>query len=441
MSNPTPSTNDTLKKSFGLYDVVCIIVGIIIGSAIYQTPSNIAGMLGSAGMILLVWLLGGVLSFIGALCYAELASTHPKEGGDYFFLHHAFGDWAGFLYAWGRMWVIHTGNIASMAFIAGNYATKLYAFPNSTTVYALSAVAILTAINSLGVREGKWTQNLLTTTKVLGLGGVILAALFVPSLEAAPAAQPVVFQMGSFLLALIFVQFSFGGWSDCAFVAAEIKNPEKNVFRSLMTGIVLVTLIYCLINAALLLSLGVDGMAKSQGVMADLMDRAVGPIGGRLISALVVISALGSVNGMILVGARIYHAFGSDHKMFGFLGRWNKRTGTPLAAFAIQGIISVILVLTGSFESLIIYTAAAHWLFLMGTGLALIVFRRWEPNIPRPYSVPLYPLVPIAYIASCGLLFQSSLTYANSITPYGGLIGFGIVLVGLPVYWFSKRIE
>ncbi|HOL96746.1 MAG TPA: amino acid permease [bacterium] len=441
MIETTKSAAIHLPKSFGVFDLVSIFVGIIIGSAIYQTPSTIAGILGSPVWIMVVWMLGGLLSFLGALVYAELASTYPREGGDYFFLHHAYGPWAGFLYAWGRMVVIHTGNIASMAYIAGNYGTGLAAFPHSQTVYALAAVILLTGINCLGIRQGKWTQNLLTSTKVIGLVGVIAVALFVraaPAEAIEPVASEGGITFGGLFMALIFVQFTFGGWSDCAFVASEVKNPERNILRSLLLGMALVTAIYLLVNVALMLALGVSGMAASHSVMADVLNLGFGRTGAGLLSALVILSALGSVNGMILTGARIFHAFGTDHTLFRFLGHWDQKKGAPLVAFLVQGIISAVMVLLGSFESLIIYTTAAHWIFLSGVGASLFVFRYREPGVTRPYRVHLYPFIPILYIASCLMLVYSSLTYANTVAPYGALIGFLLVLSGLPFYWLSN---
>ena len=439
MPDPSSSQAGQASRTLGLYDVVCIIVGIIIGSAIYQTPRSIAGMLSSEWAILSVWFLGGFLSFLGALCYAELASAYPKEGGDYFFLTHAYGSWAGFLYAWGRLWVIHTGNIALMAYIAANYATELLPFPNSQKIYALLAVLIFTFINCLGVRGGKWTQNLLTTTKVLGLFGVVAVGVLMksPSPQPAPVGN---ITLGAFFMALIFVQFTYGGWSDGAFVASEVKKPQKNILRSLMVGIVLVTVVYLSINLVILRVLGTGGAAGAKAVVAEMVARVVGPVGAKLVSLLVVISALGSVNGMIFTGARIFHAFGTDHTLFRFMGGRHRQMGSPLTALLGQGIISGILVIYGGFESLIIYTTAAHWLFLMMVGVALFVFRRREPQIERPYRVHLYPLTPILYIASCGMFLYSSLMYANSVAPYGALIGFLIVLSGLPFYWLSRRM-
>lgn len=432
-----------LLRSLRLFDVVSIIVGIIIGSAIFQIPGSIAGLLGSGTWILLIWLLGGLFAFIGALCYAELASAYPREGGDYFFLHHAYGSWASFLYAWGRIWVIHSGNIAMMAWLAGTYGAKLLPFPHAATVYAVAAVIVLTALNCIGLKEGKWTQNILATTQIIGLSAMVLAAFFlVPSnqLSLTPNFH-FDFTFGQFFLAFIFVQITFGGWSDAAFVAAEVYQPEKNIFRSLMTGLAIVTVIYVLINAALLFALGANGMASNPDTMATVMSQGLGPFGTQFMALVIVVCALGSVNGMILVGGRIYHPFGRDHALFHFLGQWNPKSSVPLAAFLMQGVVACILLTWGTFEQLVIFTSSAHWLFMAMVGVTLFIFRIREPLTDRPFRVPLYPILPILYIGTCVVLLYSSFNYASSITPYGAWIGFALVLTGLPVYWISNKME
>lgn len=434
------TSHSSPPRTLNLYDVVCIIVGIIIGSAIYQTPTDIAELMVSGWWIMTVWILGGMLAFLGALCYAELASAYPKEGGDYFFLHHTYGSWAGFLYAWGRLWVIHSGNIAMMAYIAGTYAAEVFPFPNATTVFSICAVLVFTWINCIGLQPGKWTQNLLATMQVLGLATVIFTAFLFssPPVEIATTNELPAVGLGAFFLASIFVQLSFGGWSDCAFVAAEVKNPKQNIFRALMWGLGIVTAIYCLINAALLYALGADGMAASSGIMSDMMQSVFGDAGGMFISIIVVICALGSVNGMILVGGRIYHAFGQDHTLFKVLSGWNEKSSTPTNAILLQAFVSCVLLLIGTFGELVIFTSAAHWLFMAMVGVSLIVLRIKEPGVERPYRVPLYPVIPVLYISVCCLLLYSSFNYGNSITTYGAWIGFGIVFSGLPFYWVSR---
>ncbi len=439
MTNPSSP-----KRTLNVFDVAGIIIGIIIGSAIYKIPAGVAGLLGSWHWILFAWALGGALSFIGALCYAELASAYPKEGGDYFFLHHTYGSWAGFLYAWGRLWVIHSGNIAMMAFIAGEYAAQLVPFSGASTAFALAAVILFTALNCLGLKKSKWTQNTLAILQIAGLTLVIGTAYFiVQPTDAAgrEVAESTGVTIGAFFLASVFIQLTFGGWSDCAFVASEVKEPKQNISRALFIGLGIVTLLYLLINAALLRLFSPGELASTDGFMSVLMEKGFGPIGGTIMAVIVVICALASVNGMVLVGGRIYHAFGRDHNLFRFLSKWDETKSTPTTAFILQGLVSCVLILSGRFETLVIFTASAHWIFMAMVGASLIILRMREPNTERPYRAPLYPLVPIVYIGVCVMLLFSSFNYGNSITPYGAWIGFGLVASGLPVYWISKRMS
>ncbi|MBI1390354.1 MAG: amino acid permease [bacterium] len=436
MSNQPGEPSHPPRESLGVFDVLCIILGIIIGSAIYKTPQQIAAFTGSASLILLVWALGGVISLVGALCYAELASTYPRERGEYFYLRHAYGPWAGFLFAWARLAVIHTGNIAIMSSIAAEYAAQFIRFAGCETMYALAAVAGFTAINLLGLKQSRLTQNLLTTLKVIGLTAIVLAAFTLPMAPIEPAA-PQPFSWGGFYLALIFVQFSFGGWSDSAFITAEMRDPGRNVIRALAVGVALVTAIYLGVNAALLWGLGVDGMAGSDAVAADLMGRAFGETGRRAVSALVIVSALGAVNGMTLTGGRLFQALGRDHRVFSALRHeWTDRS-TPYAALIAQGVIAGALTLSGRFEDLVSYTMAAFWVFMILVGISLFISRAKDPDRPRPYRTHGYPFTPIAFIASSCLFLYSSLTYAGL---YSG-VGFGIVLSGLALYAAEKSMR
>jgi len=434
--NTSNSSFSSSLRTLGVFDVVSIIVGIIVGSGIFMIPAWVAGLMGSPGMIMLAWLLGGLLSLAGALCYAELGSTYPREGGDYFFLNHAYGSWAGFLYAWGRLLVIHTGNIACMSYIAGTYAARLFPFPHADKILTLSAIVILTFVNCLGVREGKWAQNILAAAQTIALFGVAMVGFLVSTPSPEPP-MPGGFSVESLLMALIFVQFCFGGWSDCAFVASEVKEPGKNILRSLVIGTLLVTVVYLLINGAILHALGTQLMAASKTAIADVLSLGFGKAGEVLVCLLAMNVALSSANGMILTGGRIFHAFGEDHALFRKLGTLSLRFQTPAAALIAQGVISAILTLSGRFEDLVTYTASAHWLFMTAVGTALFVFRRREPDVERPYRVSFYPLTPLVYIASCLLLLYGALNYARS----SALLGFLIVLSGLPAYCLSRWRE
>ncbi|MFI5329465.1 MAG: APC family permease [Desulfobaccales bacterium] len=430
------------KKELSLFDSTCIIVGIIIGAGIYETAPIVAKCLGSGPGLMLVWLTGGLLALTGALCYAELATAYPREGGDYVYLTRAYGRWPGYMFGWSQLAIVRPGDIALMAFIFARYAQTLYApFEHSGLFYAASAIVVLTIINILGVKAGKWTQNLLTITKILGLVGISVVGL------TAPLAAPLPPASGSFTweglqLAFILVFFTFGGWNEMAYVAAEVKRPHPNIVRALVAGTIAVTVLYLLINGAFLSALGLSGLSSSPAVAVEMMGKVFPQAAGRVIAILICISALGAVNGLVFTGARISYALGVDHKSFRPLGRWSPSLGTPVWALVVQGVLSLAIVLTaGSFLDTILYTAPVVWLFFLATGLSVFVLRHKEPGILRPYKVLAYPLVPLLFSGCCLFMLFSSSSYALLKKPIGLLFLSAVILLGVIVYWFSAGWE
>lgn len=428
------------KKELSLFDSTCIIVGIIIGAGIYETAPLVAKCLGSEPGVLAIWLAGGLLALTGALCYAELATTYPREGGDYVYLTRAYGRWAGYLFGWSQLAVVRPGDIALMAFIFARYAQTLYApFADSRLFYAAAAIVVLTVINILGVKAGKWTQNLLTVAKVLGLVAISIAGLAAPE-QTPTVALPESFTWEGLQLALILVLFTFGGWNEMAYVAAEIKQPNRNIVRGLVMGTVAVTALYLLINHAFLSSLGLVNMSTSQAVAVDMMEKVFPQAAGRVIAVIICISALGAVNGLVFTGARISYALGADHKSFQPLGKWNPRLGTPVWALMVQGGLSLAIILVaGSFIDTILYTAPVVWVFFLATSLSVFVLRRKEPQIPRPYKVRGYPAVPLVFSTCCIFMLYSSVSYALANTPFGLLILLGVLLMGMIIYRATDR--
>ncbi len=427
------------KRELSLFDSTCIIVGIIVGAGIYETPTTVAGCMPGWAGVLGIWLVGGLLSLAGALCYAELATAYPREGGDYVYLNRAYGGWAGYLFAWAQLAIVRPGDIALMAFIFASYAQTLYApLANSRPVTAMAVVVVLTAINVLGVRESKWTQNILTVIKALGLLTILAVALAAPAAQPSPA-EPAPFTMGGLELALILVLFTFGGWNEMAYVAAEVKRPKRNIVRALVVGTIAVTALYMLVNGAFLHVLGHAGTAASQAVARDTVAAVFPDVAGRAISVLVCISVLGAANGLIFTGARISYAIGADHAAFRCLGRWHPRFGTPVWALVVQGCLSVVIVLVaGSFLETILYTAPVVWIFFLATGLSVFVLRRKEPHTPRPYKITGYPVTTIAFCACCVFMIYSAVSYALAHRPIGLLISCGALLAGLVVYWLTN---
>jgi amino acid transporter len=456
----------------GLWDAVSIIVGIVIGSTIYKSPQIIMANVATPAWGLGAWALGGVLSLIGALCYAELASTYPRNGGDYVYLTRAFGPWCGFLFGWAQLAVILTASIGAMAFVFGDYAVTLWQPPNTIASCEISedawkallaavAVAVLSVTNILGVVLGKWTQNLLSLLKVIGLGAIVVIGFKHGQADvlAPPSVTP---DKTSFGLAMIFVLYAYGGWNDAAFVAAEVRE-RRNIVRALLLGTALITLIYLAVNVAYLRSLGFDGMRNSDTVAADVGHLAVGPNGARAISVLVMVSALGAINGLIFTGSRVYSTLGAENSIFAVLGRWSPRFGSPVWSLLIQAGISLAMIAGvgtptgrdaldagmqrlrldpmpwkryfGGFDTLVSGTAPVFWAFFLLSGLSLFALRERDPGIERPFRVPLFPLVPLIFCGMCAYMLYSAIDYAK----YIALIGAVPLAVGLPLYWLSRR--
>ncbi|MBE8966068.1 amino acid permease [Nostocales cyanobacterium LEGE 12452] len=429
----------TPKPSLTLPDAVALIVGIVIGAGIFETPALVASQAGSDFAVLLFWLMGGVVSLVGALCYAELATVYPDVGGVYYYLKRAFGQRVAFLFAWARMTVIQTGSIALLAFVFGDYVSQIWRLGTfSSSIYAAIAIALLTALNIVGLQQGKWTQNLLSAAKVLGLLLVVFIGLTAIPNSATPVESA---SSGTWGLAMVFVLLSYGGWNEAAYISAEIQDGRRNIVRSLMWSIGIITTIYLLINLAYLRGLGLANMAQSEAVAADLMRSLWGQPGALFISVLIAIATLGATNATIFTGARTNYALGQDFSLFGFMGHWKQRPSSPTYALFLQAAIALALVLLGTltrkgFQTMVDYTAPIFWFFFLLSGISLLVLRIREPHIVRPFRVPFYPLTPLLFCAVCAYLLYSSLVY----TGVGAIAGVLVVAAGIPLlFWNNYR--
>ncbi|MBE9053380.1 amino acid permease [Nostocales cyanobacterium LEGE 11386] len=425
------------KQLLTLPDAVALIVGIVIGAGIFQTPALVAAQAGGDMAVLLLWLAGGAVSFVGALCYAELATTYPNVGGVYYYLKRAFGRGVAFLFAWARMTVIQTGSLVLLAFVFGDYASQIWRIGNfSSSIYATGAIALLTALNILGLQQSKWTQNLLTAAKVLGLLLVVILGLVAMPNSTVPT-EPA--SSGTWGLAMVFVLLSYGGWNEAAYISAEIHNRQRNILRSLLWSIGIITAIYLLINLAYLRGLGLANMANSEAVAADLMRSLWGEPGAWFVSLLIAVSTLGAINATIFTGARTNYALGQDFSLFRFMGRWQQRHSTPTQALLLQVAIALALVFLGTitrrgFETMVDYTAPVFWFFFLLSGVSLLVLRIREPYMLRPFRVPFYPVTPLLFCAVCGYLLYSSLVYTN----VGAIVGVLVVAAGIPLLLWNR---
>lgn len=419
-----------------------IIVGIVVGAGIFRTPSLVAASSGTPTLFLLFWVAGGLASLIGALCYAELASTYSNAGGDYHFLTRAYGPQCGFLFAWARMMVIQTGSIAMLAFLVGDYLSEVWRLGTySTSMYAALVVALLTLANIAGIRRGARLQFGFTLVIIIGLLLVVLAGLLAPAAESVSRSAPDA-AASAFGMAMIFVLLTYGGWNEAAYLSAELKDSRRNMIRVMLWSIGIITLIYLLVNFALLRGLGLEGMAGSDVVAADLMRKAMGERGATAISLLVAITVLSTMNGSIITGARTNYALGRDFPLFGRLGHWQVDRGTPVYALAVQGGIALLLILLGTgsrsgFVTMVEYTAPVFWFFLLLTGISVFVLRFKEPDRPRPFKVPGYPVIPLLFCTVCAGMLWSSILYTET----GALVGIGVLLTGIPVLVYMSKVQ
>jgi len=427
------------KQTLALTDVIALIIGIVIGIGIFKTPSLIAANTGTENFFFLAWLAGGIISLIGAMCYAELATAYPHTGGDYHYLTRAFGRKIGFLFAWSRLTVIQPGSLALLAFVFGDYLSQLLPLgQNAPSFYAALSIATLTGMNLMGSQKGKWTQNLLTALKVIGLFSIVMVGMMAspPPSPAGPADPKLVTSFG---LAMVFVLLTFGGWNEAAYISAELLDVKRDMVRALLWGIGIITLIYLLINLAYLRGLGLREMGQTEVVAADFMRRILGEAGVKFISLLIIVSALGAINAEIFMGSRTIYTLGQDFSLFGSLGHWHEGSNTPTKALLFQGFIALMLVLFGTlarkgFVTMVEYTAPVFWSFFLLTGLSLIVLRTKEPKTARPFRVPLYPFTPIIFCITCVYMLQSSVAY----TGIGAVVGLSVLLAGAIVLFLTR---
>ncbi len=430
----------------GLREVIALIVGVVIGAGIFKAPSMVASLAGSTAWMFAAWVLGGVISLVGALCYAELATAFGNAGGDYHFLKRAYGRSVSFLFGWARFSVITTGSIALLAFVFGDYMNQVLplSLPGGATgsvLYAMACILVLSWVNLRGIKAGASAQTWLTVLEVIGLLLIVVAAVFLSGNGAAPAPTPAPAGSGpasTFNVAMVFVLLTYGGWNEAAYISAEIKDKQRNMVRALVLSILIITVLYLLVTWAYWRGLGLEGMARSEALAADLMKAAFGPAGEKIISVLVAVAALTSLNATMIVGARTSYAMGRDWPALRKLALWDGQRGTPVNAMWAQSVAALLLVLLGAwtgsgFKAMVEFTAPVFWLFFLLSGLALFVLRRREPLAARPFKVPLYPLLPLVFCASCAYMLWSSLSYVYS-QSLGGLnaawIGVAVLAAG-----------
>jgi APA family basic amino acid/polyamine antiporter len=431
-----PDHKHELPRKLGTLDATAIVIGIVIGSGIFVLPNLIARTLPSAAAIVAVWVISGVLSFFGALAYAELGAMMPETGGQYVFLREAYGPLWAFVCAWTLVLAVTCGGTAWLAVTFSIYAGYFLPLtPVTGKLLSIALIAVLSMVNYAGVREGAWVQRVFTFLKIAALLVLIGAAILSPhSAAAAPAAAPV--SSANFGVAMAACLMAYNGWSYVSFVAGEVRDPGRSLPRSLLLGMTAVAALYIGANVAYLKVMTVAEIAASERVGAELANRTMGPIGGTFVSLAVLLSIIGAVNGGILTGARLPFAQARDGLFFARFGEAHPRFQTPASAIVWTGIWASFLVLTGSYETLFSYSILAAWIFYTMSVAAVAVLRRKLPDAVRPYRMWGYPWTLWIFVAvSIWFMVNELVT-----EPRPSLMAFVIVATGVLAYWLWRRL-
>ena len=437
----TQQKPQSLDRVLSLLDATMINAGGIIGSGIFMVPATVAFFTGSTSLFFLVWILGGIVSLFGALSVAELGAAMPRAGGQYVYLNEAYGPVWGYLYGWSAVAVINTASIAAVGVAFSEYLGFFYPISDvSIKGVAISIIVILTIINIVDVKSGARFQNLFTLSKLGAIFGIILLGLVMEggtnqNLGPIFLDKPFTGLIGPLGLAMVSVLWTFDGWIFVTYVAGEVKNPGRNVPLSLIFCMLIVVSVYLLLNYVLLFTLGFSGMNGSDLVVSDATSVFLGNKGAAIVTLIILISLIGASNGSILTSARINFAMARDKLFFNQAAQIHSRFKSPANALIIQCVWACILTFTGTFNQLITYIIFTSWIFYGMSAGAVIILRKKRPDMDRPYKTPAYPWIPIIFIFFAIFLTINTIMEA----PRDAAIGFGIILAGLPLYYYWKK--
>lgn len=424
----------TLNRTLGLTSAVCLVAGAVIGSGVFLVASDIMGAVPSPAAGLSVWVVAGLLSLLGGLTFGELGAMYPGAGGQYVYLREAFGPLPAYLYGWSCFWVIQAGSIAAVAIAFAQYFSSFVPMgPVGVKLVASLVILLLTGLNSLNVEKGAAVLDAVTGAKALALVAIGAAGFFLPVSGGLSGSWT--FSAPSYGVALIAAFWAYDGWNNVTFVAGEIKEPQRNVPLALAMGLAGVTLLYFFANLTYLRLLPVEAVAASKVVAADAARVFGGDAAARLMSAVVLMSTFGCVNGMILAGPRVTYAMAEDGRLPAWLSFIHPRWRVPTNALLVQGVWSILLVWSGRYDQLLTYVVCAAFIFYGLTGAGVLALRRSKPDLARPYKVPLYPVLPAAYVLFCAAFVANSFREK----PFEAVAGAGLVLLGIPAYKLFKR--
>ncbi len=467
MPNPQPATQPCenpgapharLARQIGLFDATMLVMGGIVGSGIFINPYVVAQRVHTPVLILAAWLAGGVIALLGAFIYAELAARRPDVGGQYAYLREAYHPAVGFLYGWALLLVTQTGGMAAVTVTFAKYFRGLTSVRLSEHAVAFITLAVLTIVNCLGVKFGSRVQSALMVLKIVAIAGLIAAGLWwirAPHPLLAPVLdRPVSFGlMTMFGAAMVPVLFAFGGWQTANFVGGEIKDPQRNLARALLIGVVGVIVLYLGVNFVCVRALGPTGLAHTDVPATEVMRLALGGKGATLIALGITISTLGFLSQSILTAPRVYFAMAEDGLFFRSVASVNARTRVPVVAIVLQSAWTAVVVASGSYEQILNYVVSMDFLFFGLTATCIFRFRRRERNLTSAkngqmrgtdanqersrFRVPEHPFTTAAFVLASWLIVVNTI-YRY---PRNTLVGMGILLLGLPVFalWHARR--
>jgi len=431
----------SLERVLSLLDATMINVGGIIGSGIFMVPATVAFFTGSSSLFFLVWILGGIVSLFGALSVAELGAAMPQAGGQYVYLNEAYGPLWGYLYGWSAVAVINTASIAAVGVAFSEYLGFFFPISDASIKgIAVGTIVLLTIINIVDVKSGAWFQNLFTLSKLGAIFGIILLGLVMEggtnqNLSPIFSDKPFIGLIGPLGLAMVSVLWTFDGWIFITYVAGEVKNPGRNIPLSLIFCMLIVVSVYLLLNYVLLFTLGFTGMNGSELVVSDAASVFLGNKGAAVVTIIILISLIGANNGFVLSSARINYAMARDKLFFNQAAQIHSRFKSPANALIIQCVWACLLTFTGTFNQLITYIIFTSWIFYGMSAGAVIILRKKKPDMDRPYKTPAYPWIPIIFIFFAIFLTINTIMEA----PRDAAIGAGIILAGLPLYYYWKK--
>ncbi len=467
-----------LVRALGLWDSTLLVIGLVIGSAVFLVtggPNGVARLLPSPGLLILGWIAGGILSFAGALVYAELGAALPRAGGQYVFLREAYGDLTGFLYGWTLFTVIHTGTLAALAVGYARYfgiffpalgTDRVLASPSllghtlpisAGQLNAVAVIVFLSIVNYFGVKEGSLFQGIVTVVKMASFAGFMVLGVaigrgswshFVPlfgaaggagaiaaDAGAAPAAGAGGFGLGAFILSMVAMLWAYEGWNNITFTAGEIKDPQRNLPLSLILGMTVITLIYVGMNLVYLYAMPLGDMVSTETIGEAAAARLFGPFGSKLMSLSVLVSVFGCISATVISGPRVFYAMATDGLFFRRIADVHPRYRTPAKAILWQCVWSSALCLSGTYDQLYTFVIFAAVLFYALAGASVIVLRRRHPEWPRPYRTWGYPVTPLVYVGLCAIVLVNTLINQ----PVESGWGLAILACGLPAYLYWKR--